>query len=224
MCRQYSLSSELQEVTAYFNIEEVKPPYIPRYNVMPTKSVSVIHMEQGKRVLDTFRWGMVPFWAPDALNADLESVYNNEAYFKVVERQRCIIPCNGFYYWRVDGKRKYPVRVVLRTNGVFGVAGLFEVWKSAGSGTYSSCTMVMSRANSLIAEFEPRMPAILDVEEIDRWLEPESLESDYLKRMLKPAAAERMRLYPVSPVIQHEHVDEAGCIAEMDMKQAWIKA
>ncbi|MGZ9585446.1 SOS response-associated peptidase [Paenibacillus marinisediminis] len=224
MCHQYSLSSELQETSAYFGIEEVAASYRPRYNIVPTYSVPVVSIEQGKRVLDSFRWGMVPFWAPDAINADLHAVKDNEAYYKVVERQRCIIPCNGLYYWRVDRKRKYPVRVVLRTNGIFGIAGLYEIWKSAQKQVHRTCTMVMTRSNAMLAEFNPRMPAILEPEDLGKWLQPDSLEVDYLTRMLKPLQEDRMRMYPVSPAIQYAHLDDASCIAEWDMKQAWVKA
>ena len=224
MCRQYSISAKLEEIRSSFHVDEIVSSYRPSYNVIPTKSVPVVRMEQGRRVLDSFRWGMMPFWAPDAVNADYESVSENQAYYKIVERQRCIIPCSGLYYWRVMKKRNYPVHMVLRTNQVFGIAGLYEKWKSAQQQIYYSCTMVMTRANRMIAEFDSRMPAILDQEEADLWLEPETLETAYMLRLLKPAHEDRMRSYPVSPMIAEEHIDEAACIEEWNQRQVWVKA
>lgn len=224
MCRQYSFSCEMSEALSYFGIDEVTASYKPLYNIVPTKSVPVVRMEKGKRVLDSFRWGLMPFWVPDAINADLEAMQSNEGYYKIVERQRCIIPCNGFYYWRIEEKRKYPIRVVLRTNGMFGIAGLYEVWENAQKQRFHNCTMVMTRSNKLIEEFNPRMPAVLDADLLGEWLEPSLLEVAYLGRLLKPVEDARMRLYPVSPIIQHEHVDDQTCILEMDLKQAWVKA
>lgn len=224
MCHQYSFSCDMPETISYFGIQEIAAPHKPLYNIVPTKSVPVVRMEKGKRVLDSFRWGLMPFWVPDAINADLQSMQDNEGYYKIVERHRCIIPCNGFYYWRVEEKRKYPIRVVLRTNGMFGIAGLYEVWEDARKQRHHNCTMVMTSSNRLISEFNSRMPAILDADLMGEWLEPSLMEIAYLERMLKPADEARMRIYPVSPIIQHEHVDDQSCIVEMDLRQAWIKA
>ncbi|WP_195576115.1 SOS response-associated peptidase [Paenibacillus sp. 1001270B_150601_E10] len=224
MCRQYSISSDFQEVHAYFAVDHNQMNYRPRYNIIPTQSVPAVYMKDGKRTMLDFRWGLVPFWAPDAVNADLLSVYENEAYRKVIEKQRCVIPCNGFYYWRKEEKRMHPVRVVLRTQGIFALAGLYECWRSAKGEVHRTCTILMTRANDLIGEFDRRMPAVLESNEIAKWLEPDMLEVEYLNRMLKPLPADRFRAYPVSPQIQHAHMDELSCIQEMDLKQAWVKS
>ncbi|MCG7408586.1 SOS response-associated peptidase [Paenibacillus sp. ACRRX] len=224
MCRQYSISASVVELQALFGIDQVNMNYRPRYNVIPTQEVPVVHLMDGQRILDKFRWGLVPFWAVDAVNADLLSVFENVAYRKVIERQRCIIPCTGFYYWRTTDKRKHPVRVVLRTNGTFGIAGLYDMWRNAKGDTYRTCTLLMApRGNALTVEFDRRMPAILEPEEYTKWLEPESLEVEYFQRMLKPVHENRMHLYPVSPLIEHSSYDEEACIQEMDLKQAWVK-
>lgn len=224
MCRQYSISSDFQEIQSYFAIDESLMYYRPRYNALPTQSVPAITLENGKRTLQSFRWGLVPFWAPDAVNADLWNVHENEAYRKVIEKQRCVIPCNGFFYWKKEEKRMHPLRVVLRTNGIFGLAGLYECWRSAKGDIHRTCTILMTRANGLVGEYDRRMPAVLESDEIAKWLEPDLLEMEYLNRLLKPSSEERWRAYPVSPQIQHAHVDELSCIQEMDLKQAWVKS
>ncbi|TVX88262.1 SOS response-associated peptidase [Paenibacillus agilis] len=224
MCRQYSLSTDYSELQSTFKLDESRIAYRPRYNIKPTQLIPIIMEQEGRRVLDAYRWGLVPFWAPDAINADLTAVAENSSYFRMVERRRCIIPCNGLYYWRKQEKRMHPVRIVLQTRGIFGIAGLYECWRSPQGDDHYNCTVVMSRANRTILEFDSRMPAILDQDEMEDWLQPSSLELDYLNRLLKPIDDERLHLYPVSPLIQYEHHDDSRCIAEMDLKRAWIKA
>lgn len=46
---------------------------------------------------------MFPYWGKDAVNADLRNVHQNPTYRKLVDKQRCVIPCNGFCYWRQEG-------------------------------------------------------------------------------------------------------------------------
>ncbi|UHA74968.1 SOS response-associated peptidase [Paenibacillus sp. 481] len=227
MCKRYSMSAELPEVAQYFQVDKVMFHYRPRFNISPTQEVPIVRLHRGERVLDAFRWGLVPFWAKDGVNADLRSVYSNEAYWKMVERQRCVIPCNGFYYWRQVGKKSYPVRLVLRTRGVFGLAGLYEEWKNAQGETYRTCTIVMTKANPLISEFDERMPAILDADDMAKWLETGGSvgagELEELLQMVKPCCETRMHLYPVSPLIENDLYDGEDCIAEMNLKAAWVK-
>ena len=53
-------------------------------------------------------------------------------------------------------------------------------------------TLLMTPANLLIAPFETRMPAILEPEDIDDWLKPESKLPFELKAMLRPMDEIRM--------------------------------
>ncbi|WP_268627461.1 SOS response-associated peptidase [Paenibacillus alvei] len=224
MCRRLSISANLSEIEREFGIEQVLYPYQRRFNISPTQMVPAIRELEGRRVLDEYRWGMVPFWGKDSLNADIYSIHTNSAYWKLTERQRCIIPCSGLYYWRQEGKKSYPVHVVLRKQGIFGVAGLYEVWRDAQGRVQQTCTLLMARSNELIAEFETRMPAILDPEEADAWLRPVSTEIEALARQLRPYTSERMRLYPVTSLIENEQYDHSDCIQELDVRLGRVKA
>ena len=90
----------------------------------------------------------------------------------------------------------HPLRVVLRMNGIFGLAGLYECWRSAKGDIHRTCTILMTRANGLVGEYDRRMPAVLESDEIAKWLEPDLLEMEYLNRLLKPSSEERWRAYP----------------------------
>lgn len=223
MCRRFSLTADLPELTQYFQISKVMFPYRHRFNISPTQTVPVVLQSGGERILDEYRWGLVPFWGKDSLNADLYSVHENSAYWRVVERQRCIIPCSGFYYWRQAGKKSYPMRAILRTRGIFGVAGLYDIWKDSRGEQYRTCTLLMTRANELIAEFDARMPAILEQSEAEAWLNSETTEVEALARMLRPYNPARMNVYPVSPLVNNDLNDTSDCIKEMDLKVAWVK-
>lgn len=105
MCQRFSLAAELQDIRDHFEIKRVMYYYKDRYNISPTQDMPVVLQQDGERILDEFRWGFVPYWGKDAINADLRNVHQNPTYRKMVDKQRCIIPCNGFYYWKKKARR-----------------------------------------------------------------------------------------------------------------------
>ncbi|WP_422658962.1 SOS response-associated peptidase [Paenibacillus sp. EC2-1] len=222
MCRRFSMSAGIDEVGKHFGISRVMYYYKNRYNISPMQGVPVIVQEAGEKVLDEYRWGLVPYWGKDAVNANLHTVDQNPTYRKAVDTRRCVIPSNGFYYWRTVGKKSYAVRVVMPNNELFGVAGLYETWQDAKGEKMRTCTMLMTDANVFIREFEERMPAILSVDEMEKWLNPELRGLNNLHPLLKTFEG-TMRIYPVTPLVANDHHDDKQCIEEMDLKLAWVK-
>ncbi|KGE18718.1 SOS response-associated peptidase [Paenibacillus wynnii] len=223
MCQRFSMAAELPKVQEHFQIDRVMYFYKNRYNISPTQHMPVVLQQNGERILDEFRWGLMPFWGKDAINADLRNVHQNSGYRRIVDKQRCIIPCNGLYYWKIEGKKSYPVRVVMKNRGMFGVAGLYEIWRDTRGEPLRTCTLVMTQANPLIGQFQSRMPAILSPEEMTQWLDEKTNNLNALDSILRPHSAEEMHAYAVTPRIDDGN-DTAECIREMDLKHAWVKS
>ncbi|UQZ35608.1 SOS response-associated peptidase [Paenibacillus sp. PK3_47] len=223
MCQRFSMAAELPEVREHFQIDRVMYYYKNRYNISPTQHTPVVLQQDGVRILDEFRWGFIPYWGKDAINADLRNVHQNSTYRKMVDKQRCVIPCNGFYYWKKEGKKEYPVRVVMKNGSMFGVAGLYEIWRDTRGEPLRTCTLVMTEANPLIGQFESRMPAILSPENMARWLDESTNDLDALDPILRPHVTEEMHAYAVTPLIDNDAHDTDECIREMDLKQALVK-
>lgn len=223
MCKRYSLAADLDEVRDHFGVQRVMYYYKNRYNISPTQHAPLILYEDGERIMDEYRWGFIPFWGKDAVNADLMSVHDNVTYRRMVETKRCVIPCNGFFYWRQEGKRRYAVRVVMPDRSMFGIAGLYEIWKDTRKIPLRTCTMLMSDANLTIREFDHRMPAILTQEAIDAWLNPEITEVHKLLPHLTSYRDTPMEVYPVSPLVGNDNHDSLECVKEVDMRMALIK-
>lgn len=223
MCRRFSLTAELNDLEQHFAIDQVITYYRKRYNIAPTQEISGVYVEGGQRRLDQFRWGLFPFWGKDALNANLNTVHSNPSYPKMLERRRCIIPCSGFYYWKTVGKKSYPVRVVMKNRKVFGLAGLYEIWKDTRLEPVRTCTIVMTEPNDTIREFDHQMPAIMGLESMEQWLDPNVNEKKQLEALLQPYDAAWMDAYPVTPLIGNDQLDSCECIEQMDLKLAWVK-
>lgn len=226
MCERFSLTTEMPELTKEFRIDKVLTFYKPRYNVAPTQSIQAIVANGKERWLDEFRWGLVPFWGKDAVNADSSSMDEKRAYKRIYTKNRCVIPSDGFYVWQLgkDGKTQQPMRIVTTNRRVFGMAGVYEVWRSPqGDYELRTCTVLTTAANRVVAPMSERMPVILDEDGIEQWLDSSLTDKNRLRFLLRPAAAEIMRAYPVSQRVNSADHEQPDCIEELDTRLPLVK-
>ena len=108
----------------------------PRYNVAPTQDIPVIVGREGGRAFEMHRWGIVPSWSKSVtsagaryINARAETVSTSPVFRNSFVRRRCIIPADGFYEWRRDGKRKQPFLIHTPADAPLAFAGLWAPWK-----------------------------------------------------------------------------------------------
>lgn len=194
MCNRISLTTELSKLTDQFRIDPIDFTYEPRDAFEPTQALPVIIRHNEHNRLEEFRWGLVPFWAKDAVLADSQLVHEKPAYRKMFAKQRCIIPCNGYELVKKRGKKSVRLRVSLKDEDTFGVAGLYEIWKDTRGAEYRTCTVMTTRPNRLVYEHEDYMPVILNQEETALWLDDKQGNPDALQRLLKPYDPNAMEL------------------------------
>jgi putative SOS response-associated peptidase YedK len=169
----------------------------------------------------------VPFWGKDAVNADSATMDEKRAFRRIYTKNRCVIPCDGFYAWKPgeDGKPRQPMRIVPTNRRVLGMAGIYEVWLSPGSrDELRTCTVLTTGANRLIAPMSERMPVLLDEDGIDQWLDMKLTDKNRLRHLLRPAPADMLRAYPVSPRVNNTTHEEPDCIEELDLRLPLAKA
>ncbi|NBD27535.1 SOS response-associated peptidase [Paenibacillus glycinis] len=198
MCQAIAITAASSELTERFGLDNVLFHTSNRYEIHPTESVSAIIHHKNERVLDEFRWGMVPYWAKDSVRMDSMKLFEKPIYERIANKQRCIIPCTGFYVARTEGKEVHRVKITMRS-GTFAVAGLYDVFRQASGEEMRTCTMLMTKANGLIAPYEPQMPAILEPEDISDWLTRGVRTPFELKNMLRMMESARMIAIPLSP-------------------------
>lgn len=219
MCGRYSLTTPGEVLTETFALPEA-PEVEPRYNIAPSQEVPAVRVDPfgGQRELAFLRWGLVPKWAKDEgmgnrlINARAESVDQKPAFEESFERQRCLIPADGFFEWRKNGAQRKPFYLRLRGGEPFAMAGLWARWWSRNRAALETCTVITTAANDLVARIHDRMPVILDPEAWDRWLavEPDDLRA--LRELLRPLDPGKMECYPVSPLVNSPANDVPECV------------
>jgi putative SOS response-associated peptidase YedK len=197
MCQAISITAASSELTERFGLDNVLFHTSNRYEIQPTESISAIVHRKDERVLDEFRWGMVPYWAKDSVRMDSMKLFDKPIYERIANKQRCVIPCSGFYVSRTEGKEEHRAKITMRS-GTFAIAGLYDVFRQASGEEMRTCTMLMTKSNGLIAPYQAQMPAILEPEDISDWLIRGARTPFQLKNMLRMMESVRMIAIPLS--------------------------
>jgi putative SOS response-associated peptidase YedK len=196
-----------------------RPNFPPRYNIAPTQDVPIVRLtrERDARELILVRWGLVPYWAEDIaignrlINARAESIERAPAFREAYRRRRCLVPADGFFEWKKEGKARHPLLVRRRGGASFAFAGLWERWKQPDGSVLRSCTIITCPPNELVAPVHDRMPVILDPVDFERWLDPQAAG----RELLKPCPAEWLEAFPVNPKVNSPANDDPECIAPL---------
>lgn len=223
MCGRYALTieeDELQDILKYrYEIEGKLPfDYQPRYNIAPGQQVISIINDGTRNRVGMLRWGLIPVWAGDPsigsrmFNARSETLMEKPAFKNSFVNRRCIILADSFYEWKKEGEDKIPMRVRLKSGGVFSLAGLWSTWKPQEGMPISSCTVITTVPNPLMSQLHHRMPVILSPDSEKQWLNPALKEPDILSSLLSPYDSSGMEAYQVSPLVNSWKNDVPECI------------
>lgn len=175
-------------------------PHYPNYNVAPTTPITTVvcrHTEAGdepSRRVRLMRWGFTPPWPPAGfdgqpvvkgallINARAETLTTSPAFRFSAAAQRCLVPVDGYYEWRVTtdsapGRQphKTPFLLSPKNGEPLLLAGLWTAWRpDAAAPPRLSCAIITTAASGELAAVHDRMPLILPAADWDRWLDPDA--------------------------------------------------
>ena len=221
MCGRYTyFPREFSDLRLTWNVDEVFDSK-PRYNIAPTQEAPVIVKSAGKRNLELFRWGLIPWWAKDPtignrmINARAETLAEKPAFKDLLGKRRCLVLADGFFEWRKEGKSKVPMRFKLKSGEPFAFAGLWDTWKQPDGNLLRTYTIVTTEPNDVLRPIHNRMPAMLSNEDALKWLAVDDKVAHALT-LLKPYPPEKMEGYDVSPLVSNPQNDSPECIQPVE--------
>ncbi len=220
MCGRFTLTSTPELLARRFGLGEAPAGLVPRFNIAPSQDVATIRArENGTRVLEMRRWGLVPSWARDPkignrmINARSETVSEKPAFREAYRSQRCLVPADGFYEWAAGKSPRQPYHIGLADGGPFAIAALWERWSHGDTDPIDSCTLLTTRANARLTAVHDRMPVILDPADHALWLDPSVRGGEPLHALLRPLADDRIAIQPVSRHVNDPRHDDPECVA-----------
>jgi putative SOS response-associated peptidase YedK len=212
MCGRLVLYSPPSRLAAFLDATlagDIDTGRKPHWNVGPQQTIFGVNERDGVRVLDAYRWGLVPSWAKDAsmgnrlFNARGESVAEKPSFRSAFVKRPCVIPADGFYEWdhRPDHHRQ--PHYFTRVDGdpiVF--AGLYEFWRDKEKDELlATCTIITTTPSRDIEDIHDRMPVVLASNDVETWLNVDEHDADERLLLLRPAPAGTLTHHGVSTIV-----------------------
>ncbi len=189
------------------------------YNIPPTEKLAYVRepRDGGDDVL-VGRWGLEPHWvkSPDKVMglwhlARSEGAADKNAFRDALRTARCIVPISGFYEWqRVDGG-KQPWWTYRADAQPLLLAGLY-----ARHSWGDSFAILTTEPNELLKAVHDRMPVILDLADVPRWLDPEITDPDLVSDLMGPCPSEWLKTHKVSQAVGNVRNDYPGLIEPIE--------
>ena len=224
MCGRFVLE-DIDEVFPRFRLsgsEDLMGNIKPRYNIAPSHYAYIIsrNTRQENR-LEMMKWGLIPSWSKDPkignrmINARVETVDIKPSFKNLLKTNRCLVPCSGFYEWKIIGTKKVPHYIGLKNGRIFCLAGLYDVWKNSDGDDLKTFTIITTRPNNTLKPIHNRMPVILHQEFEDQWLNTKIQNHDSVKRLLTPYPDDNMISYAVSNEVNNPENDNPQLIKQV---------
>lgn len=206
MSERLARHSTKEEIENEFNVSTHRDDFFdPDYNISPGALMPAIYMEEGKREVYNFHWGLIPEDADEEREgkeqyaAPVEDIEEDEQLKNCFTQRRCIVPVNGFFKWKTTEKKSTPFYIRLLSNRIAGFPGVYSIWKSPNGRDVYSFTLLTIEANALVQPVDDRMPVILRQADYETWLsEDNNGDSELLKSLLKPLGLTEMAVNRVS--------------------------
>jgi len=217
MCGRFALHS--RDKINLPGLRTAAAPFEPHYNIAPTQNVlAVANFGTGieARLLS---WGLIPSRSVDGkafINARAETLEQRPSFSESFRRRRCLIPADGFFEWKRNGRDKRPFYFQAHDESLLAFAGIWDTWLNRGQ-LIVTCAIITTPANELVGELHNRMPAILPREVHEAWINP-ATDRVQLLRMLTPFPASRMKTYQVSSKVNTPDNDTADLLDRVDVE------
>lgn len=231
MCGRFTIAVSLDDLKDYlhetYDIEDISDQITsPRYNVAPGQDIIVVLADRVKYRVGLIKWGFIPPFSTDEkmgysmINAKSETLAARKAFKPSFETKRCVIIADGFFEWAQNERLKQAMRITVKNQKIFSMAGLWTTWTRPNGSKLYTCTIVTTAANHQMSRIHDRMPVILDKKAEQAWLNPEILDLNMLSKLLHTNETLDLDIYPVTNAIGNPQFNTMECISPIKIIEA----
>lgn len=223
MCGRFVQSHDASFYAEAFQVETIRADTLPSsYNVAPTDTVYAVAEHEAQRLLGSFRWGLIPWWAKDRkigarnINARAETAAEKPMFRDSFAKRRCLIPADGFYEWQRLPKGKLPHYIYGADSRPLAFAGLWGSWKDPDTGDrIQTCSILTGQPNDLVANIHDRMPVILADDVWEQWLDRDNDDVAMLRNLMTIYPKQALTAHPVATLVNKVSNNFEECIAPL---------
>ena len=179
----------------------------PRFNVAPTDEHWVVRLAQSqagaRRELVPATWG---FGQGKRINTRVENARARTMLRDPAAGHRCLVPADGFFEWMGDKGDRRPLWFHRADGGLV----LFAATCSEGASGFQF-SILTTEPNELVARVHDRMPVVVPVSDVDRWLT--ARDPVDVAAMLRPAPSDALIATEVSKRVNVVGNDDRECLA-----------
>lgn len=203
MCGRFSQFDAYPRLAKRLRVAMNDAAPLSRYNIAPGTWILGFRQtayDRAPEPLD-FWWGYRPKWAKgkaaQPINARGETVATS-GYFKVsFQKQRCLIPADGWYEWLTTESGKQPHYITRCDREPLAFAGIYTEREDGSLG----CAILTEPARGTAAEVHDRMPLILDDASLEPWLDPDLTDRETIRQVVRHLDAGLIEHWPVSRAV-----------------------
>ena len=231
MCGRFTIAVSLDDLKDFlhetYDIEDISDQITsPRYNVAPGQDIIVVLSDKTKYRVGLIKWGFVPPFSKDdkvgyqMINARAETLCEKKAFKASFETKRGVIIADGFFEWAQNERLKQAMRITVKNQKIFSMAGLWTTWTRKDGSNLYTCTIVTTKSNHQMSKIHERMPVILDKKAEKVWLNPEVLDLNTLSQLLNTKEDLDLNIYPVTNAVGNAEFNTMECISPIKITEA----
>jgi putative SOS response-associated peptidase YedK len=221
MCGRFTLTTPDIDAIARLMTAELDPRVLaehqPRFNIAPTAITPIVRAVGERRRLEPGVWGLANPSGLDRrpggmINARAETAASLPMFRDAFADGRCGVVADGFYEWTGPKSKRQPLWFRRRDGEPLVLAAISREQVDPETGEVTRHFAILTtRANPTLAPHHDRMPVIVPLPGLARWLAPGRPSG--LGELLAPAPDDLLSTTPVSPRVNNVRNDDPGCIA-----------
>ena len=103
MCGRIAFFKSKEKIINELQIDKWnKYQYFSNYNTIPSNKLYVLTSKKSLRVVEVMTWGIRPkrLQKKRLINARIETLQQKPSFRNLLNSNRCLIICNGYYEWK----------------------------------------------------------------------------------------------------------------------------
>jgi len=214
MVNRYTLSN-ISFISKTFKLKDENNK--PIYNAFPTKKLPIISIKGNGDLIFEY-WGSSDKFskkkslADRLINVDFSKLKKSNIISNQFKLDRCLIPCDGFYFWKNFSKRdKTPYYFKYHKDKLIYCVGIRETFQDFSGNSFKYFYFLTNQSTEKWKKFTTKIPLIFDIRYLDLWFSKTTSISK-ISNFINPIKFDDFDYYTVSPYFENQNKDDISLI------------